>query len=281
MAPPRQWRLRALSALGAFFVVRTEHVMGRNEMSELESKRYIEAGTDASPEAALEFADSVAAKIVDLKFTDLLGTWQHVSRSMSSFSSDDFDEGLGFDGSSIRGWQGISESDMLLIPDASTAILDPFCAEPTLSMLCEVRDPITGEGYDKDPRQVAKRAEEYLRSTGVADTCYMGPECEFFVFDSVRYRNDTNAAGFEVESAEGYWNSNVEGSTGYTIREKHSYFPVAPHDTLQDLRTEMVLEMEKVGLVCEFHHHEVATAGQCEIDLKFSSLVDMADQIML
>jgi glutamine synthetase len=231
-------------------------------MSELESKRYIEAGTDASPEAALEFADSVAAKIVDLKFTDLLGTWQHVSRSMSSFSSDDFDEGLGFDGSSIRGWQGIAESDMLLVPDASTAILDPFTAEPTLSLLCEVRDPITGEGYNKDPRALARRAEQYLVSTGVADTCYVGPECEFFVFDSVRYRNDTNASGYEVESGEGYWNSNREGSTGYTIREKHGYFPVAPHDTLQDLRTEMVLEMEKLGITCEFHHHEVATADQ-------------------
>ena len=250
-------------------------------MSELESKRYIEAGTDASPEAALEFADSVAAKIVDLKFTDLLGTWQHVSRSMSSFSADDFDEGLGFDGSSIRGWQGIAESDMLLVPDASTAILDPFTAEPTLSLLCEVRDPITGEGYNKDPRALARRAEQYLVSTGVADTCYVGPECEFFVFDSVRFRNDTNASGYEVESGEGYWNSNREGSTGYTIREKHGYFPVAPHDTLQDLRTEMVLEMEKVGIQCEFHHHEVATAGQCEIDLKFDSLVKMADQIML
>jgi glutamine synthetase len=250
-------------------------------MSELESKRYIEAGTDTSPEAALEFADSVAAKIVDLKFTDLLGTWQHVSRSMSSFSGDDFDEGLGFDGSSIRGWQGIAESDMLLIPDASTAILDPFTAEPTLSLLCEVRDPVTGEGYNKDPRALARRAEQYLVSTGVADTCYIGPECEFFVFDSVRYRNDTNASGYEVESGEGYWNSNREGSTGYTIREKHGYFPVAPHDTLQDLRTEMVLEMEELGITCEFHHHEVATAGQCEIDLKFSSLLDMADQIML
>src|SRR3954465_9123455 len=144
MAPPAQWRLRALSALGAFFVVRNEHVMGRNEMSELESKRYIEAGTDASPEAALEFADSVAAKIVDLKFTDLLGTWQHVSRSMSSFSSDDFDEGLGFDGSSIRGWQGIQESDMLLVPQADTATLAPFTADPALSPRCDGARPPPG-----------------------------------------------------------------------------------------------------------------------------------------
>jgi glutamine synthetase len=250
-------------------------------MSELETKRYIEAGAEASPEAALEFADSVAAKMVDLKFCDLLGTWQHVSLPIGTFSGDDFDEGLGFDGSSIRGWQGIAESDMLLVPQPGTAILDPFTKEPTLSLMCEIRDPITGEGYHKDPRQVARRAEAYLQSTGVADTCFVGPECEFFIFDSVRYRSDAHAAGYEVESAEGYWNSNLEGSTGYTIREKHGYFPTAPHDTLQDIRTEMVLELEKVGIQCEFHHHEVATAGQCEIDLRFNSLLKMADQIMI
>src|SRR5205814_10007805 len=227
-----------------------------------------------------EWSRERQAARVGLQLCDILCTWQHVSLPIGSFDESAFDEGLGFDGSSIRGWQGIEESDMILMPDASTALLDPFTEVPTLSVLCAIVEPGTYKAYSKDPRNLGQRAEEYLRSTGIADTCFIGPECEFFVFDSVRYRNDTNAAGFEVESAEGYWNSNLEGSTGYTIREKHGYFPVAPHDTLQDLRTEMVLELEKIGIQCEFHHHEVATAGQCEIDLRFGSLLRMADQIM-
>jgi len=190
-----------------------------------------------------------------------------------------FDEGLGFDGSSIRGWQGISESDMLLMPDASTAILDPFTEVPTLSLVCEIVDPVTKVPYAKDPRRVAKRAEEYLRASGVADTCYIGPECEFFVFDAVSYASGPNAAGYRVDSAEGHWNSGEPG-LGYTIREKQGYFPPAPHDTLHDLRTRMVLTLERVGIPCEFHHHEVASGGQCEIDLRFQSLLRMADQVL-
>ena len=239
-------------------------------MSELESKRYIE-GTAAKPEEALELADSVAAKIVDLKFTDLLGSWQHMSRSMTTFDTDDFEEGLGFDGSSIRGWQGISESDMLLMPDASSAILDPFTEAPTLSLICEIVDPITRRPYGKDPRRLAKRAEEYLLSTGIADTAYMGPECEFFVFDEVSYELAPNRSHYSVDSGEGHWNSGRPG-LGYTVREKEGYFPPAPHDTLSDLRTQMVLTLERLGIPCEFHHHEVASGGQCEIDLRYETL---------
>ena len=245
---------------------------------EKELRHYLEG--DVEPRAALEWSRETSAAMVDLKFCDLLGTWQHVSLPVTSFDESAFDEGLGFDGSSIRGWQGISESDMLLMPDPSTAILDPFTAAPTLSLVCEIADPITHEPYNKDPRRVAKRAEEYLRSIGIADTCYVGPECEFFVFDEVSYANTANEARYKVNSAEGHWNSGEPG-LGYTIREKEGYFPPAPHDTLSDLRTEMVLTLERLGVPCEFHHHEVASAGQCEIDLRFQSLTRMADQVLL
>jgi glutamine synthetase len=217
--------------------------------------------------------------MVDLKFTDLLGSWQHMSLPLSAFDESAFDEGLGFDGSSIRGWQGISESDMLLVPQADTAILDPFTETPTLSILCEVIDPITREPYGKDPRRIARRAEEYLRSTGVADTSYFGPESEFFVFDSVAYDMQVNGAKYEVDSAEGHWNSGRPG-LGYTVRPKEGYFPPSPSDSLHDMRTEMVLTLERLGIPCEFHHHEVATGGQCEIDMRFGTLTRMADQVM-
>jgi glutamine synthetase len=251
-------------------------------MSELanELKHYLEAGTSAAPKQALEFAEGVQAKIVDLKFCDLLGRWQHLSLPTRALDEAAFDEGLGFDGSSIRGWQGIQESDMLLIPDPSTAILDPFTAEPTLSLICEIRDPVSGERYHKDPRIVAAKAEEYLRSTGIADTAYFGPECEFFIFDSVSYELEQQRTGYSVDSAEAHWNSGKSG-LGYLIREKEGYFPPAPHDTLQDLRSEMVLILERLGIACEYHHHEVATAGQCEIDMRFQSLLRMADQTMI
>ena len=245
---------------------------------EKELRHYLEG--DVEPRVALEWSRETLAKMVDLKFCDLLGTWQHVTLPLSAFDESAFDEGLGFDGSSIRGWQGISESDMLLMPDASTALLDPFTEEPTLSLICEIADPITREPYRKDPRQIAKRAEQYLRESGVADTCYVGPECEFFVFDEVSYVNNANEARYKVNSAEGHWNSGEPG-LGYTIREKEGYFPPAPHDTLHDLRTRMVLTLERLGVPCEFHHHEVASAGQCEIDLRFQSLTRMADQVLL
>jgi glutamine synthetase len=242
-----------------------------------ETRHYL--GDEAAPSTALEWGRDVEAKMVDLKFTDLLGSWQHMTLPLSAFDESAFDDGLGFDGSSIRGWQGISESDMLLMPQADTAILDPFAETPTLSLLCEVVDPVTREPYAKDPRRVAKRAEEHLRSTGIADTAYFGPECEFFVFDSVSYELADHRSHYEVDSAEGHWNSGKPG-LGYTVRPKEGYFPPAPHDTLSDMRTEMVLTLERLGIPCEFHHHEVASGGQCEIDLRFQTLTRMADQVM-
>jgi glutamine synthetase len=250
-------------------------------MSETESKHYLANGAETRPDPreAIEWAAETRAQMVDLKFCDLLGAWQHMTLPLSAFDESAFDEGLGFDGSSIRGWQGIAESDMLLMPDPGSAILDPFTEAPTLSLVCEITDPVSGEPYDRDPRRLARRAEEYLRGTGIADTANFGPECEFFVFDSVSYDLAANRAHYEVDSAEGHWNSGLPG-LGYTIREKEGYFPPAPHDTLHDMRTEMVLTLERLGIPCEFHHHEVASGGQCEIDLRYQPLVRMADQVM-
>jgi glutamine synthetase len=242
-----------------------------------ETKHYV--GPTTEPAEALEWASEAQAQMVDLKFCDLLGQWQHMTLPLRAFDESAFDEGLGFDASSIRGWQGIAESDMLLLPRAETALLDPFCTAPTLSVICEVLDPVTREGYAKDPRRVARRAEEYLVATGIADTAYFGPESEFFVFDSVAYGLAENRAFYEVDSAEGHWNSGTPG-LGYTVRPKAGYFPPAPHDSLHDLRTEMVLTLERLGIPCEFHHHEVASGGQCEIDLRFQTLTRMADQVM-
>jgi glutamine synthetase len=251
-------------------------------MSELEIRHYLANGGETKPEAreAIEWAQGTRAVMVDLKFCDLLGTWQHMTLPVRAFDEEAFDEGLGFDGSSIRGWQGISESDMLLMPQAETAIVDPATEAPTLSLICEIADPVTRTPYSRDPRGVARRAEEYLRSTGVADTAYFGPECEFFVFDDVHYELETNRAHYFVDSAEGHWNSGRPG-LGYTARPKEGYFPTAPHDSLSDLRTQMVLTLERLGIPCEFHHHEVASGGQCEIDLRFTTLTRMADQVML
>jgi glutamine synthetase len=250
-------------------------------MSEIETRHYLSNGGAVKPEPreALELAGRIQAQMVDLKFCDLLGSWQHMTLPITSFDESAFDEGLGFDGSSIRGWQGISESDMLLMPQAETAILDPFTAAPTLSLVCEILDPVTREPYDRDPRRVAHRAEEHLRASGIADTAFFGPECEFFVFDEVSYELGPNRSHYAVDSSEGHWNSGRPG-LGYTVREKEGYFPPAPHDTLHDLRTEMVLTLERLGIPCEFHHHEVASGGQCEIDLRYQPLIRMADQIM-
>jgi glutamine synthetase len=251
-------------------------------MAAEEARHYLANGSEERPEPreTLEFAGRTQARMVDLKFCDLLGTWQHVTLPLAAFDESAFDEGLGFDGSSIRGWQGISESDMLLMPDASSAVLDPFCATPTLSLVCEIADPITHEPYGKDPRRIAKRAEEHLRATGIADTAYFGPECEFFVLDSVSYELADHRSHYEIDSAEGHWNSGKPG-LGYTVRPKEGYFPPAPHDTLADLRSEMVLTLERLGIPCEFHHHEVASGGQCEIDLRYQTLTRMADQVMI
>ncbi|HZB23663.1 MAG TPA: type I glutamate--ammonia ligase [Gaiellaceae bacterium] len=248
-------------------------------MAETEIKQYLSNGTKAEPRDALEWVGETRAQMVDLKFCDLFGRWQHMTLPVTAFDESAFDEGLGFDGSSIRGWQGISESDMLLMPDATSAILDPFTEAPTLSLICDIRDPLTGADYDKDPRLVAKRAEAYMRSTGIADTAHIGPECEFFVFDEVSYELGPNRAGYVVDSEEGHWNSGKAG-LGYTVREKEGYFPPAPHDTLHDLRTRMVLALERIGIPCEFHHHEVASGGQCEVDLRYAPMVEMADQVM-
>jgi glutamine synthetase len=248
-------------------------------MQEIVEKHYLANGTQPKPDEALAWASETKAKMLDLKFCDLLGSWQHMTMPLRALDAGAFDEGLGFDGSSIRGWQGIAESDMLLMPDPATAVLDPFTAEPTLSLICEIADPVTREPYHRDPRRIARRAEEHLAATGIADTANFGPECEFFVFDQVSYDVAPNHAHFEFDSAEGHWNSGLPG-LGYTIREKEGYFPPAPHDTLHDLRSRMVLTLERVGIPCEFHHHEVASAGQCEIDLRFQPLTRMADTVM-
>ena len=236
-----------------------------------------------TPKQALALAAEKKATYVDLKFMDFIGIWQHFSIPLDELTEDVFEEGLGFDGSSIRGWQAIHASDMLVVPDSNTAVMDPFMAEPTLSLICDIVDPITKEPYTRDPRNIAKKAEKYLKSTGIGDTAYFGPEAEFFIFDEVRYDTGVNQAFYKVDSVEGQWNTGREeagGNLGYKPRYKEGYFPVGPTDSQQDIRTEMVRTMEAVGLRVERQHHEVATAGQAEIDLRFMSLVKMADALM-
>jgi glutamine synthetase len=235
-----------------------------------------------TPKAVLDLAKKNEVKIVDIKFMDLLGTWQHFSVPTSELEESLFEDGLGFDGSSIRGWQAINNSDMLVMPDPTTAMMDPFMNDSTLSLLCNIVDPITKELYSKDPRNVAQKAEAYLKSTGIGDTAYFGPEAEFFVFDDVRYQNDSNQCFYAVDSEEGTWNSgrDEEPNLGYKPRHKEGYFPVSPSDSLQDIRSEMLLTMEAVGIEMECHHHEVATGGQCEIDMRFAPLVKCADNLM-
>lgn len=224
-------------------------------------------------------------QVIDLKFVDMPGLWQHFSMSAREFSEDCFAEGVGFDGSSIRGFQAINESDMLLFPDPDTAFLDPFTGAPTLSIICDVKDPVTGEDYSRDPRHVARKAEAYLKATGVAEKAYFGPEAEFYILDSVRYDQSYNFGYYHIDSEEGFWNSgkedeNGDGNRGYKIRNKEGYFPVPPADTLQDIRSEMMLTLEKIGVPVEVHHHEVGTAGQTEIDLRFDTLTKMADNLL-
>jgi len=240
-----------------------------------------------TPDDVMRMAQEKGVRMVDFKFTDVPGTWQHFSIPMRAFDTSIFSEGVGFDGSSIRGFQQIDESDMLLVPDPTTAMLDPFTAEPTLSLICDVAQPGTLDSYSRDPRFVARKAEQYLRNSGIADTAYFGPEAEFFVFDEVRYASTQNEQVAIVNSDEAHWNSwrETNGHTGpnlgHRIRPKEGYFPVAPTDTLQDLRTEMVLTMEQCGIEVEAQHHEVATGGQCEIDMRFGSLLAMADHVLL
>jgi glutamine synthetase len=231
----------------------------------------------------LEYAKKNNVRIVDLRFTDWPGQWQHCSYPISEFSEDTFDEGMGFDGSSIRGWQAINESDMLMVPDPTTAFIDPFFSEPTLVLICNIEDPITREPYSRDPRWIAKKAENYLKQTGFGDTAYIGPEAEFFLFNDARFSSGADHGFYSVDSAEATWNSGREeagGNLGYKPRHKEGYFPAPPLDSLQDIRTEMVLQMEELGIAVEAHHHEVATAGQCEIDMRFTSLLAMSDQLL-
>jgi glutamine synthetase len=235
-----------------------------------------------TPKQYLAFMRKNKAEMMDLKFVDLLGTWQHCSFPIDVLDEKTFKEGLGFDGSSIRGWQGIHMSDMLAIPDPDTACLDPFFARPTASVIANIVDPISRKNYTRDPRYVARKAEAFLKSTGIADTAYFGPEPEFFIFDEVRYEQSQNKGIYQIDSIEGAWNTArfEEPNLGYKPSFKGGYFPVSPTDTYHDLRGEMVYEMRKIGIVVEAHHHEVATAGQSEIDMRFDSLVKMADQMM-
>ncbi len=235
-----------------------------------------------TPKEVLQFAAEHDAKMVDLKFLDFIGIWQHFSVPLSELTEDSFEEGFGFDGSSIRGWQPIHASDMLVIPDPKTAQIDPFMEVPTLSLICNIVDPITKEPYTRDPRHIAQKAEAYMKSTGIADTAYFGPEAEFFVLDDIRFDSKENCGYYFLDSKEGRWNTGREENPnlGYKPRYKEGYFPVPPTDSLQDLRTEMVMVMMSLGISVEAQHHEVASGGQCEIDMKYSPLVEMGDKLM-
>jgi glutamine synthetase len=235
-----------------------------------------------NPREVLEFAKKHKVQIVDLKFVDLIGTWQHFSIPVNELTEGLFKDGSGLDGSSIRGWKAINNSDMLVVPDPETACLDPFCAVPTLSLVGNVVDPITRETYDRDPRFIAQKAEKHLQSTKIGDISYWGPEAEFFIFDHARYDQTSHSGYYFIDSDEGVWNMGQEGvNLGGKIRHKEGYFPVPPTDTQQDIRSEMILEMERAGISIEKHHHEVATAGQAEIDIRFDSLVRTADKMMM
>ena len=234
------------------------------------------------PKEAIKFARDHGARMVDLKFMDFPGMWQHFTIPISSLDEDTFEEGVGFDGSSIRGWQAIHASDMVVLPDPETAVMDPFTQVPTLSLICNILDPITREQYTRDPRSVAQKAEAYLRATGIADTAYFGPEPEFFIFDDVRFDFQPQCGYYFLDSIEGQWNmGRVENpNLGYKSRYKEGYFPVPPTDHFMDIRTEMVLILEQVGIKVEAQHHEVATGGQAEIDMRFAPLTQMADNLM-
>jgi glutamine synthetase len=234
-----------------------------------------------TPKEVIAFANEKGARQVDLRFTDLPGLSQHVSYPISQLTEDSFEEGFGFDGSSIRGWAAINESDMLLVPDPSTAVMDPFYETPTLILVGDAVDPITRQSYDRDPRYIAKKAESYLKLTGIADTAYFGAEAEFFIFDNIHFDTTQHSSFYYVDAEEGRWNSGrAENNLGYRPRYKEGYFPTPPTDHYQDLRAEMVEVMQDLGLVIECHHHEVATGGQAEIDQRFDTLVKSADNMM-
>ncbi len=235
-----------------------------------------------TPKEVLDMAKESGAKVVDLRFMDFPGLWQHFSVPIRELEESSFEDGFGFDGSSIRGWQPIHASDMLVIPDAATAKMDPFYEAPTLVLICDIVDPVTREPYSRDPRNIAKKADAYLKSSGIGDVAYIGPEAEFFIFDDIRFESTRFGAFYEIDSIEGTWNTGRdEGpNLGYKPRHKEGYFPVPPMDKFQDLRTEMVLTLEELGIETEAQHHEVATAGQSEIDMRFKPLLQMSDQLM-
>jgi glutamine synthetase len=237
-----------------------------------------------SIENVLELIKENDVKFIDLRFTDTKGKEQHISIPSHQIDEDFFEDGKMFDGSSIAGWKAINNSDMVMMPDASTAVLDPFTDIPTLNIRCDILEPDTMQGYDRDPRSVAKRAEEYMRSAGFADDVLFGPEPEFFLFDDVRYKNDINGASYSIDDKEACWNSNTEypeGNTGHRPGIKGGYFPVAPVDSAQNIRSAMCMLMDQMGLVVEAHHHEVATAGQNEIACRFNTIVEKADEIQI
>ena len=243
-------------------------------------------GKTVSPSDVLKMARDAGCQVVDVRFTDMPGTWQHFTVSMKEFGEDAFQDGLGFDGSSIRGFQAINESDMLLMPDPATAFLDPCLKVPTLAISCDITDPVTGKPYSRDPRYTARKAEAYLLDSGIADTSYWGPEAEFFIFNSVRFDQNAHEGYYHIDSDEGIWNSGRETelsggpNMGYRPRHKEGYFPVPPVDRLQDLRSRILLGLEAAGIRVEVQHHEVGTAGQAEIDMRFDTLVHMADNVM-
>ena len=237
-----------------------------------------------SVENVLQIIKDEDVKFLDFRFTDTRGKEQHVSYPAHSIDEDTFSEGVMFDGSSVAGWKGINESDMILMPDASTAVLDPFMDDTTLIVRCDIVEPATMQGYERDPRSVAKRAEAYLASTGLADTAFFGPEPEFFILDDVRWGSDISGSFYKIDSDESSWNTEKvfpDGNKGHRPSVKGGYFPVPPVDSLQDIRSAMCLTMEEMGLVTEVHHHEVATAGQCEIGTKFNTLVKKADEVQI
>ena len=235
-----------------------------------------------TPKDVLDMAKENGAKVVDLRFMDFPGLWQHFTVPISELEESSFEDGFGFDGSSIRGWQPIHASDMLVVPDATTAKMDPFYEAPTLVLICNIVDPVTREAYTRDPRNIAQKADAYLKSSGIGDVAYFGPEAEFFIFDDIRFESTRYAAFYEIDSVEGNWNTGRdEGpNLGYKPRHKEGYFPVPPMDKFQDLRTEMLLTLENLGIEIEAQHHEVATAGQAEIDMRFKPLLQMSDQLM-
>jgi len=235
-----------------------------------------------TPKQVLEFAKENEAKVVDLRFMDFPGVWQHFTVPLSELEESSFEDGFGFDGSSIRGWQPIHASDMLVVPDATTAKMDPFFEVPTMVLIGNIVDPVTRESYTRDPRYIAQKAEAYLKSSGIGDVAYFGPEAEFFIFDDIRFESSSNRAFYEIDSVEGIWNSGREEcpNLGYKPRHKEGYFPVPPMDKFQDIRTEMLLTLEGLGIDVECQHHEVATAGQAEIDMRFKPLIQMGDHLV-